>query len=63
MEVKVVSPKVSSFLQVKLDKSIVDYLWKIVGIANNNNKSWKKILAGNISKSLILEDLNLSVSH
>ena len=62
MEVKVVSPKVSSFLQVKLDKTIIDYLWKIVGIANKNNKknnkSWKKNLVGNISKSLILEDLD-----
>ncbi len=58
MEVKVVSPKVSNFLQVKLDKNIVDYLWRVIAIAKNNKQSHKKELAGNISTSLLLEDLD-----
>lgn len=58
MEVKVVSPKVSNFLQVKLDKEIVDYLWRIIDLSNNNKKSWKNNLAGNISKSHLIEDLD-----
>ena len=58
MEVKVISPPVSKFLQVNLDKNLIDYLWRIIDIANKNNKSYKNRLAGNISKSLLLEDLN-----
>ena len=56
MEVKVISPKVSNFLQVKLDKNIVDYLWQIIDIAKNKKQSHKKELAGNISSSFLLED-------
>ena len=33
MEVTVISPKVSNFLMVKLDKNILDYLWRIIDIA------------------------------
>ena len=56
MEVKVISPKVSNFLQIKLDKNILDYLWQIIDIAKNKKQSHKKELAGNISKSFLLED-------
>ena len=58
MDVKVISPKVSNYLQVILDKNIIDYLWKIVAIARNQNKSFKDHLAGNISQSLLLEDID-----
>ena len=58
MEVRVISPKVSNFLQVKLDKNIVDYLWEIVSNAKNKNKSFKDHLAGNISQSLLLQDMD-----
>ena len=58
MEVTVKSPRVSNFLQVKLDKNIVDYLWRIVDIAKKNEQSHKKELVGNISKSFLLEDLD-----
>ena len=56
MEVKVISPKVSNFLQIKLDKNILDYLWQIIDIAKNKKQSHKKELAGNISESFLLED-------
>ena len=56
MEVKVISPKVSNFLQIKLDKNILDYLWQIIDIAKNKKQSHKKELAGNISASFLLED-------
>ncbi len=56
MEVKIVTPPVSVFLQVKLDKKIIDYLWRIIGLAKITNKSHKSKLIGNISESLLLED-------
>ena len=58
MEVTVISPKVSNFLMVKLDKNILDYLWRIIDFAEKNKQSLKNELAGNISKSLLLEDLD-----
>ena len=58
MEVKIISPTVSNFLQVRLDQTTVDYLWKIIDIAKNKNITFKDYLAGNISKSLLLEDLD-----
>ena len=58
MEVKVILPPVSNFLQIKLDKNVVDYLWGAIEVANSNKKSLKSKLAGNISKSFSLEDLD-----
>ena len=58
MEVKAIFPPVSPFLQVKLDKEIIDYLWKIIDIAETKNKSLKNELAGNISQSLMLDDID-----
>tara|TARA_Y100001968_G_scaffold1685_1_gene1446 strand:- start:3204 stop:3842 length:639 start_codon:yes stop_codon:yes gene_type:complete len=58
MEVKTISPPVTPFLQIKLDQEVVDYLWKIIDIAKTANKTHKSKLIGNISKSLLLEDLD-----
>ena len=58
MEVKKISPPVTPFLQIKLDQEVVDYLWKIIDIANTKNINHKSQLAGNISQSLLLDDLD-----
>ncbi len=58
MEVKTISPPVTPFLQIKLDQEVVDYLWKIIDIAKTDNKSYKNNLAGNISQSLLLGDID-----
>tara|TARA_B100000965_G_scaffold352521_1_gene327764 strand:+ start:1256 stop:1900 length:645 start_codon:yes stop_codon:yes gene_type:complete len=58
MEVRKISPPVSGFLQVKLDQEIIEYLWKIIDIAQTQNKNHKSKLAGNISQSLLLNDID-----
>ena len=58
MEVQHISPIVNGFLQVKLDQEIINYLWKIIDIANIQNKSVNSKLAGNISKSISLDDID-----
>ena len=58
MEVKVVTPNINNFLQVRLDKKIIDYLWNLIEVSKNN-KSYKNNLAGNISESLLLDDSEL----
>ena len=58
MEVKIISPPVTSFLQIKLDQEVVDYFWKIIDIAKSKNKNVKSDLAGNISTSLLLDDID-----
>tara|TARA_B100000700_G_scaffold329105_1_gene449387 strand:- start:384 stop:1028 length:645 start_codon:yes stop_codon:yes gene_type:complete len=58
MEVKHISPAVNGFLKVKLDQEIIDYLWKIIGIAKTEDKNVNNKLAGNISKSLSINDLD-----
>ena len=58
MEVLNVIPPVTSFLQVKLDKVTVDYLWEIIEMAKSKNINYKSNLVGNISKSLLLEDID-----
>tara|TARA_B100000579_G_scaffold431361_2_gene446264 strand:- start:242 stop:886 length:645 start_codon:yes stop_codon:yes gene_type:complete len=58
MEVKTISPPVSNFLQVSLDKKILNHLWKIIDIAKTNDKSYKSNLVGNISQSIKLDDLD-----
>ena len=57
MEVKKIYPPVTPFLQIKLDQEVVDYLWKIIDIAKTTNVNHKKKLIGNISKSLLIEDI------
>ena len=58
MEVKKISPPVTPFLQIKLDQEVVDYLWKIIDIAKTANENYKSKLVGNISQSLLLEDID-----
>ena len=58
MEVTKIHPPVSPFLQVKLDQKFIDYLWKIIDNAKANNINNKGKLIGNISRSLLLEDLD-----
>ena len=58
MEVQVISPPISNFLQIKLDDEVINYLWKIIDIAKTKNLNHKSKLVGNISQSLLLEDLN-----
>ena len=58
MEVKKITPPVTSFLQVKLDQEIISYLWRIIDIAITENKNFKNKLVGNISQSILLEDLD-----
>ena len=58
MEVQNISPPVNGFLQVKLDQSTIDYLWKIIDIAKNENQIVNNKLAGNISQSLALKDID-----
>ena len=58
MEVKNISPPVTPFLEIKLDQEVVDYLWKIINIAKTTNESHKSKLIGNISQSLLLEDID-----
>ena len=56
MEVKIVSPPVSIYLQTKLDKKVIDYLWNIIDVAKAKNKNLKSKLIGNISQSFLLDD-------
>ncbi len=58
MEVSLIQPPVSPFLQVKLDQEVVDYLWNIIDNAKTININNKSKLIGNISQSLLLEDLD-----
>ena len=56
MEVKKIYPPVTPFLEVKLDREVIDYLWKIIDIAKTQNINLKNQLVGNISQSLLLDD-------
>ncbi len=58
MQVQHISPPVNGFLEVKLDQSVIDYLWKIIDIGEDINQNYNNKLAGNISKSLLLEDID-----
>ena len=58
MEVKKISPPVTPFLQIRLDQEVVDYLWKIIDIAKTTKENHKSELIGNISQSLLLEDID-----
>ena len=58
MKIKKIYPPVSPFLQIKLDQEIIDYLWNVVDIAKTKNINHKSQLVGNISQSLLLEDID-----
>ena len=51
-------PKVSPFVKVKLDQNVIDHLWKIIDIGKTKNKNYKDHLVGNISQSLLIEDID-----
>ena len=58
MKVKKISPPVTPFLQIELDQEVIDYLWKIIDIAKTTNVNHKSKLVGNISQSLLLDDID-----
>ena len=58
MEVKSISPPNNGFLQVKLDPKNIAHLWNIIDIAKAKNINYNANLAGNISQSLLLNDLD-----
>ena len=58
MEVeKIVFPS-PCFLLVKLDKDVIEYLWKIIDTSKLKSNEFKKNLAGNITQSYKLIDEN-----
>ncbi len=56
MEVKKIQPPTTGFLEVRLDRAIVDYLWMLIDKSNLSKINHKSSLAGNISISYVLED-------
>ena len=56
MDVEKILPPVTGFLKIKLDQEIIDYLWKTIDISRSKNKNHKNKLAGNISRSFLLDD-------
>ena len=48
----------NGYIEVKLDKVTIDFLWKLIKRGLKNKLSHKKNLAGNISKSYLLNDDN-----
>ena len=44
MEVKLIQPPVSPFLQVKLDQHIIDYLWNIIDNKRTKNSGYLKLV-------------------
>ena len=58
MEVKKIVFPSPCFLFVKLDKDVIEYLWKIIDNSNLKATSFKKNLAGNITQSYKLIDEN-----
>ena len=55
-KVESVCPQRIGWLEVDLDETEMDHLWKCVEDAKKANKDWKKNLVGVISNSLKLED-------
>ena len=55
MEYRVVQPRSGFWLEYKLDKPLLDWLWERIDDAKDN-QSVKNELAGNITESLVLED-------
>ena len=56
MKITAKAPAQVCFLEVQLDQTTTDYLWKIIDQAKIENDCYKKNLAGNISQSLELND-------
>ena len=58
MQIKVATPKNVGWVQAKLDKIHIDYLWKIIEEGKQNKLSFKSELAGHLSNSFEIEDTN-----
>ena len=58
MQIKVATPKNVGWVQAKLDKIHIDYLWKIIEEGKQNKLSFKSELAGHLSNSFEVEDTN-----
>ena len=58
MQINVATTNNVGFIEGKLDKIHVDYLWKIIEEGKKNNLSYKSELAGHLSNSFKIEDTN-----
>ena len=58
MQINIATPKNVGWVQGKLDKIHIDYLWKIIEEGKKKNLSFKSELAGNLSNSFEVEDTN-----
>ena len=58
MQINIATPKNVGWVQGKLDKIHIDYLWKIIEEGKKKNLSFKSELAGNLSNSFEIEDTN-----
>ena len=58
MQIKVATPRNVGWVQAKLDKIHIDYLWKIIEEGKQNKLSFKSELAGHLSNSFEVEDTN-----
>ena len=58
MQIDVATPNNVGWVQAKLDKIHIDYLWKIIEEGKQNKLSFKSELAGHLSNSFEVEDTN-----
>tara|TARA_S200000501_G_C20590495_1_gene641345 strand:+ start:98 stop:748 length:651 start_codon:yes stop_codon:yes gene_type:complete len=58
MQINVATTNNVGFIEGKLDKIHVDYLWKIIEEGKKNNLSYKSELVGHLSNSFKIEDTN-----
>ena len=58
MQIDVATPNNVGWVQSKLDKIHIDYLWKIIEEGKQNKLSFKSELAGHLSNSFEVEDTN-----
>ncbi len=56
MEYRIMHPQLGYWIEYILDKEQMDFIWEIIEDAKKLDKSHKDNLAGNISRSLKLED-------
>ena len=54
MDYRVINPYLGYWVEYKLEKDIIDFLWERIDDAKKINLSHKNSLAGNISRSLRL---------
>ena len=58
MEINIAAPNNIGWVQSKLDKIHIDYLWKIIEEGKKKNLSFKGELAGHVSNSFEITDTN-----